>query len=194
MDPSTVTQFMPLFQTLVWAVLVGIVVLGLRRELRKLIERLSGADDLQMSLGALKVQAKTMRELHKSIGASFPDETIRKEEVDALLDIKIKSIQAAIEHVLTKTETRDDPRVQINEKVRIIRHDGKAVFGTTIDVSEAGIGFKSDHRLRFGEVVKIKPRDTHQKIPGRIAEPMRIVRIEEAKDCYYYGATVSGEA
>ncbi len=190
MPSDTVGPLVPLFQTLVWALVVCIIAFSLRRELKKLLDRFSGADDLQMSLGSLTVQAKTMRDVHRSIGAGFPDDTISKAAVEAMLDIKIKSIQAAMEHTLSKADGRDDPRIPINEEVKIIRHDGKVVYGTTIDVSEAGIGFKSERRLRFGEIVKIKPRDPHDKAPGNIVDPVRIVRIEQSNESYYYGGTV----
>lgn len=190
MDAATLGQLMPLFQTLIWAVFACIVVFGLRKELRKLLDRFSAAEDLQMSLGSLKVQAKTMRDLHRSIGAGFPDGTITKAELDDLLDIKIKSVQAAIEHTLTKGDARDEIRVPADEKIKIIRRDGKVVYGTAIDASEAGIGFRSEHRLRFGEIVKIKPRSRTEKLPGNIVDPVRIVRIEEARGGFHYGATV----
>jgi PilZ domain-containing protein len=190
LDTATLGQMMPLFQTLIWAVLACILVFGLRKELRKLLDRLTAAEDLQMSLGSLKVQAKTMRDLHRTIGAGFPDGTITKDELDALLDLKIKSIQAAMEHTLTKGDGREETRIPVNEKIKIIRRDGKVVYGTTIDASEAGIGFRSEHRLRFGEIVKIKPRSPEEKLPGNIVDPVRIVRIEESRGGFHYGATV----
>jgi hypothetical protein len=190
MEPVTISQLVPLFQTLVWALVVFVVVLSLRPELKKLLDKMSGADDLQMSLGSLTVQARTMRELHRSIGTGFPEETISKADLEALLDIKIKSIQAAMEHTLKKSDIRSEVRIAANEKVKIIRGSGKVVEGTTVDVSEAGIGFKSDKRLRFGEIVKIKSSDPRKKISSNGAEPVRIVRVEEAMNEYYYGATV----
>ncbi len=193
MEPTTRGQLMPLFQTIVWAVLACILVFALRTEVKKLLDRFSAAEDLQMSMGALKVQAKTMRDLHRTIGAGFPDGTITKDELDALLDIKIKSIQAAMEHTLTKDDGREEVRIPVNEKIKIIRRDGKVVYGTTIDASDAGIGFRSEHRLRFGEIVKIKPRSPGERLPGNIVDPMRIVRIEESRGGFHYGAAVHPE-
>jgi hypothetical protein len=45
------------------------------------------------------------------------------------------------------------------------KENGKVVYDTTIDASEAGIGFRSEHRLRFGEIVKIKPSLPDEKLP-----------------------------
>lgn len=191
MSQETITSLVPLFQTLVWAMLALVIIFSIRKELKKVLDKVSGADDLEMSLGALTVQAKAMRDLHRSIGSGFPEETISKADLESLLDIKIKSIQAAMEHTLDKGDVRGDERIATNEKVKIIRSNGAIVEGTTVDVSEAGIGFKSIKRLRFGEIVKIKPHNPRKKISGGTVEPVRIVRVEETNNEYYYGATVS---
>jgi hypothetical protein len=144
-----------------------------------------------MSVGSLSVQAKAMREIHRSIEVGFPSETISKAEIDALMDVKLKSIQAAIERSVTKDNVREDPRVITNEEITITRKDGDRVNGIALDVSEAGIGFKSDERLRFGEIVTISPRNTEGNMSRAIQEPFRIVRIEESIEGYHYGATTS---
>lgn len=190
MDTNLIGQMVPLFQTLVWAFLIGVVVFGLRKRLIALLDKLTGADELEMSLGFLNVQAKTMRELRQSIGIGFPDGTISKSEIDALIDIKMKGIQAAMERTLSSEDIRDDERIQTNEEIVIKRESGETIPGITIDVSDAGIGFKSSQRLRFAEIVKITPKDPRKSLPGGISEPVRIVRIEEAKEGYHYGASL----
>ena len=89
MDAELLGQLVPFFQTLVWALLIAIVVFSLRKKLVALLDKLTGADELQMSLGILNVQAKTIRELHQSIGLGFPDGNISKSEIDALIDVKM---------------------------------------------------------------------------------------------------------
>ena len=191
MNSTTVSQFVPLFQTLSWILLIVVLILSVRKQLMILLEKICGADEVEMSLGALTVQAKTMRELHRSIGTGFPDQTIDKTEIEGLIDIKLKGIQSAMERTVAKGDGRYDNRFRVNEEIRISCADGKTIHGTTIDVSEAGIGFKSGERLRFGEVVKILPDNPQEKDTGPFRDAVKIVRIEEAKGGYYYGATLS---
>ncbi len=191
MDSTVIGEFVPLFQTLSWILLIVILILSVRKQLMTLLDKICGADEVEMSLGALTVQAKTMRELHRSIGTGFPDQTIDKTEIEGLIDIKLKGIQSAMERRIAKGDGRYDNRFQVNEEIQISCSDGKTIHGTTIDVSEAGIGFQSGERLRFGEVVKILPSDPEGKNVTPFQDAVKIVRIEEAKGGYYYGATLS---
>jgi hypothetical protein len=191
MDEKLISEFVPLFQTLAWVLLISLILFNLGKEIRVLLDKLISADEIEMSVGSLSVQAKAMREIHRSIEVGFPSETISKAEIDALMDVKLKSIQAAIERSVTKDNVREDPRVITNEEITITRKDGGRVNGIALDVSEAGIGFKSDERLRFGEVVTISPRSTEGNLSRAIQEPFRIVRIEESIEGYHYGATTS---
>ena len=190
MDAELLGQLVPFFQTLVWALLIAIVVFSLRKKLVALLDKLTGADELQMSLGILNVQAKTIRELHQSIGLGFPDGKISKSEIDALIDVKMRGIQAAMERKLSNEDVRMSPRIQANEEIIITRESGEVVAGITIDVNDAGIGFKSSQRLRFAEVVKIAPKDPKKSLPGSISNPVKIVRIELVKEGYHYGAAL----
>ncbi|MBT3189280.1 MAG: PilZ domain-containing protein [Anaerolineae bacterium] len=191
MNSTLIAQFVPLFQTLCWILLIVILIFSVRKQLMMLLEKICSADEVEMSLGALTVQAKTMRELHRSIGTGFPDQKINKEEIEGLIDIKLKGIQSAMEQTISKGDGRYDNRFHVNDEIRISCSDGKTIHGTTIDVSEAGIGFKSDERLRFGEVITILPNDPQSKNDDLIRDAVKIVRIEEAKGSYYYGATVA---
>lgn len=71
MNGELVGQLVPLFQTLVWALLIAIVVIAVRKKLMALLDKLTGVDELEMSLGFLNVQAKTIRELHHTIAWDF---------------------------------------------------------------------------------------------------------------------------
>ena len=155
-----------------------------------LLDKLTGADDLEMSLGFLNVQAKTIRELHHSIGLSFPDEQIRKADIDALMDVKMRGIRAAMERRISNDEVRMRQRIQANEEIIITRENGEKISGITVDVNEAGIGFKSGQRLRFAEVVKIAPKDPQKSLLGGISKPVQIVRIELINEGYHYGAAL----
>jgi len=190
MDGEWIGLFVPLFQTLVWALLIAIVLISLRKKLIALLDKLTGADELEMSLGFLNVQAKTIRELHHSIGLGFPDEHISKSEIDALMDVKMRGIQAAIEKQISNEDVRISPRIQANEEIIITRDSGEMIDGITVDVNEAGIGFKSSQRLRFAEVVEIAPRDPHKTLPGGMSKPVQIVRIELVTEGYHYGAAL----
>jgi len=192
MDGELIGQFVPLFQTLVWALLIAIVLISLRKKLIGLFDKLTGADELEMSLGFLNIQAKTIRELHQSIGLGFPDGQISKSEIDALMDVKMRGIQAAIEKQISNEDVRMSPRIQTNEEIIITRESGEMITGITVDVNEAGIGFKSSQRLRFAEVVKIAPKDPQKTLPDRISKPVQIVRIELINEGYHYGAALPG--
>ena len=191
MNIELIGRFVPLFQTLAWILLVVVVLISMRKHIRILLDKLCGADELEMSLGSLTVQARTMRELHQSIGLGFPEEMINKAEIDALLNIKLKGIQAAMERTVSQGDARYENRIGANEPIKISRENGETIGGTTIDVSEAGIGFKSEQRLRFSEVVTIVPSDPKKELSGPIKDPVRIVRIEESKEGYHYGAALS---
>ncbi len=191
MNTEVLSQLVPLFQTFSWILLVAIIVFSFRKQVKIFFDRFCSADEVEMSLGALTVQAKTMRELHRSIGLGFPDEKIDKEEIERLIDLRIKGIQSAMERTISKGDNRYDDRMKVNDEIQITCSDGNTLHGRTIDVSEAGIGFKSEGRLRFGEVVKVYPNDPQMQNNELFQEPVRIVRIEEAKGGYYYGATLS---
>ena len=193
MTSIMIVEFVPLFQTLSWILLIVILLFIVRKQLMTLLEKIVGADEVEMSLGALTVQAKTMRELHRSIGTGFPEQNIDKAEIEGLIDIKLKGIQSAMERTLAKGDGRYDNRLRVNEEIRITSSDGKTIRGTTIDVSEAGVGFKSDERLRFGEVVKILSNDPQIDATRPFHEAVKIVRIEEEKGGYYYGAALSND-
>jgi len=191
MSADILAQFVPLFQTFGWILLVLVLVFSVRKQLTMLLEKMCQSDDLEMSLGALTVQAKTMRELHRSIGTGFPEQTINKSDIEDLIDIRLKGIQSAMERTLAKGDNRYDNRLRVNDEIRIACANGKTIHGTAIDVSEAGIGFKSEERLRFGEIVKILSDNSQMASAGPFQETIRIVRIEEAKGGYYYGGTLS---
>ncbi len=192
MDWELIGKLVPLFQTLVWALLIAIVLISLRKKLIALFDKLTGADELEMSLGFLNIQAKTIRELHHSIGLGFPDGQISKSEIDALMDVKMRGIQAAIEKHISNEDIRMSPRIRANEEIIITRESGEIIDGITVDVNEAGIGFKSSQRLRFAEVVEIVPKDPLKTLPGGISKPVQIVRIELSNEGYHYGAALPG--
>lgn len=185
---ESLSGFVPLFVALVWAALALILLLPFRGDLKLLVRRVSGAGEFRMSVGALKVEAKAMRELQRSIGVGLPEEKIDRETLNALLDTKLRAIQAAIEHKVAEESTRVYPRIPVAEEIWITTEDGQEFEGTTIDVSEAGIGFKSPGRLRFFEMVKISPRDGSTTSEEKELTPYRIVRIEHAQGGFYYGA------
>ena len=56
MDGDGINQFVPLFQTLVWGSVVIIIFAFLRKEVKDFIQRVSGSDEIQMSLGSLKIR------------------------------------------------------------------------------------------------------------------------------------------
>ena len=131
MDGKLIWKLVPLYQTLVWALLIAVVLISLRKKLIALLDKLTGADELEMSLGFLNVQAKTIRELHHSIGLGFPDEHISKSEIDALMDVKMRGIQAAIEKQISSEDVRISPRIQTNEEIIITRESGEMITGIT---------------------------------------------------------------
>jgi hypothetical protein len=191
MNADVLSQLVPLFQTFSWILLVAIIVFSFRKQVKIFLDRFCSADEVEMSLGALTIQAKTMRELHRYIGLGFPDDKIDKEEIEKLIDLRIKGIQSEMERTIAQGDNRYDKRVRVNDEIRITCSDGNSFEGRTIDVSEAGIGFKSEGRLRFGEIVKVYPSDSEMKTTELPLEPFKIVRIEEAKGGYYYGATLN---
>ncbi|MGR9045396.1 MAG: hypothetical protein ACU83N_08875 [Gammaproteobacteria bacterium] len=144
-----------------------------------------------MSIGKLSIQAKAMREIHDSIGLGFHEPTIRKAEVEALIDTKIRSIQSAIEYEMNKSEIRTDPRKITSQKIKITNEQGEIFTGEAMDISEAGIGFKSKGRLQFHEFVRVIPMENQSEAYNSNFNQLMIVRIEQAEEGFYYGARVS---
>ena len=190
MNIEQINLYLPLIKTGIWGIVVIVSVILMRKELRELIHRVAGSEEIEMNLGFLSVQAKTMRELQRSLDIGFTDQTVSKIELEALVETKLKSIQAAMEHTLSKSDIREGPRLDVNQPIKIKSFDGQVVDGIALDISEAGIGFKSSGRLSFHEVVEILSADPENPLPSNDHSQVRIVRVEQANEGYYYGASV----
>lgn len=188
---SNLNHAVQLLEILSWPSVVLISVFGLRTSIAKILDHFSTAKELNLSLGSLSIQAKAMREIHDSIGLGFQNQNIRKAEVEALIDTKIRSIQSAIEYEVTKSDVRHDPRKVTSQKIQIKNARGEVFPGDTLDISEAGIGFKSNGRLHFHEIVQILPPENKSESNNSRFDQLKIVRIEQADEGYYYGAKVS---
>ena len=190
MEPIAEIPVVALLEVLIWPVTALIAIFILKKPIAKIIKLFSSADEVSMSIGSLSVQAKAMKEIHDSIGLGFQNSTLRKAEVEALIDTKIRSIQAAIEYELTKSEIRSDVRAVKSQKIIITDEHGEEFGGETLDISEAGVGFKSDGRLQFQEIVQIRPYGDQETSVSSLLPLLKIVRIEQSKEGFYYGATV----
>lgn len=190
MSIEQINLYLPLIKTGIWGLVVIVSVILMRKELRELIHRVAGSEEIEMNLGFLSVQAKTMREIQRSLDIGFTDQLVSKIELEALLETKLRSIQSAMEHTLSKSDTREGPRQEVNQPIKIRSYDGLTVDGIALDISDAGIGFKSGGRLNFHEVVEIMSADPENPLPTRNHSQVRIVRVEQANEGYYYGAAV----
>jgi hypothetical protein len=188
MDGNDLSQYVPVFQTLIWAIVVIVVIAILRKEFKDFIKRVTGSDEIEISLGALSIQANTMREFQRSLDIGFSEGQVMRKEIEALIETKIKSIQSAMEYTIAKTDTRENPREELNEEIIIKFEDGREVTGTALDISDAGIGFKSNGLIRFNEVVEIVTANPQKSLSNKKLSHMRIVRINQVKGSYYYGA------
>ncbi len=95
-----------------------------------------------------------------------------------------------MEHTLSQSDIREGPRREVNQPIKIKPFDGQTFDGIALDISEAGIGFKSSSRLNFHEVVEIYSADPEHPLPTNGHSQVRIVRVEQANEGYYYGASV----
>jgi hypothetical protein len=174
---------------ILWPMIVSVTLFFFKTELKAILARFASAKDLQVSIGPLAIQARAMREIGDAIGINFPEDTVNKLELKALIDTKVKGLQSTMERQIAETSTRNNKRIVTTKKIMIIADDGEKFQGETLDISEAGIGFKSNGRLRFHERVKIKPLDSETKIP--LLNDAMIIRIEQSEEGYYYGAKES---
>ncbi len=181
--------FVNFISAIIWPLVFVGVFMTFRRELKALIEKFSSADQLKFSVGSLSLQAKAMREIHDSIGVNFPDGQLNTSELKALIDTKIRGLQASMEHQVSKGEIRTDQRTVTSKQITVTTDDGQKYPGETLDLSEAGIGFKTSGRLRFHETVKIEANDGAADLP-QLNEAV-IVRIEQSDRGYCYGAKVA---
>ena len=177
---------------MVWPGVTVIIVLLLRKELKNLFKRFSKAE-AKFSLGSLNFEVKAMQEIQRSVRAGFPEELVRKAELEALIDTKIRSVESLIKHRYKGIEARSNPRRECQIKIKITTESGEVFDGETLDISSVGIGFKSIVRFRFHEIVKIAPIDPKEDMSDVLLNEVRIVRIEEAKEGYYYGASVHSD-
>ena len=182
MSGDVISALIPLFVAVVWSLVVIVIVLVFRKGLKALLTRVSTAGELSVSLGSLTLQSKAMHELRHSITQGFPGGTLKKAEVEALIDTKIKSVQAAIDHALTGSDMRSHDRNVRHEMIKITTQSGEVFDGETLDVSAAGIAFKSSARLRLMETVTISPGDAQKVFPDPVLGQLRIVRIELSKE------------
>jgi len=185
------TQLSQLASDLSWPIVALIAVISLRIPLTKLLNQFSTANDLKLSIGSLTIQAKAMREIHESIEMGFHDETLRKTQVEALIDSKIRSVQSAIEYEIGKSEIRSDARQVTSQEIKITDKFGKIFDGETLDISEAGIGFKSKGFFQFHDFVQVEPTDDTLKPHDSFLNRLMVVRIEQADEGFYYGCKSS---
>ena len=191
MEEFLFAKIVSFVEVVIWPTIVISSIVIFQRELRAIIRRFASSDELEMSIGSFTIQAKAMREIHDTIGTSFPEDTLSKAKVKALIETKIRSVQAAMEHHVTESSIRSDDRIALKKRLIITTEDNERFDGETLDISQIGIGFKSSGRLRFHEIVKVEPFDPNDKIP--VFNEALIVRIEQAEEGYYYGAKVSGK-
>ncbi len=186
MDEKLLSQIISFIKVMIWPTIVIVAIMMFKNEFKAIIKRFTSADDLQMSIGSLTVQAKAMREINDTIGTSFPEKSLNKAELKALIDTKIRSVQAAVEYHIAKSNIRTDDRIVVNEKIIITTDDGEEFKGEILDMSKAGISFKSSKHLRFHEIVRIEPYGSEKNVS--ILNEVIIVRVEHSEGAYYYGA------
>ena len=179
-----------LITVLVWPSIALITIFILKKPLTNILNKISSAGEVSMSVGNLSVQAKAMREIHDSIGVGFSESMVDKQQVKALIDAKIRSIQSAMEYELNQTEVRTDPRIVKSELIKIKRENGEEFEGETLDISNAGIAFKSQGRIDFHEPVQIQPTNEPSQEENSFWKKLKIVRIEQSQEGFYYGARV----
>lgn len=177
-------------KVLVWPSVALTTLFILKTPLINILNKISSASEVNMSVGNLSIQAKAMREIHESIGIGFSESVVNKQEVKALIDAKIRSIQSAMEYELNQTEVRTDPRIIKSEPIKIKRENGEEFEGETMDISNAGISFKSQGRINFHEPVQINPVNETSQEENSLWGLLKIVRIEQSQEGFYYGARV----
>ena len=183
--------FIKLAEVLAWPAIGLIALLCLRIPIKQLLQQFSTANNLKLSVGSLTIQAQAMREIHDSIGLGFQDDTVRKAQIEALIDSKIRSVQSAIEYEVSEAEIRSDIRKVTSQEIKITDKFGKTFDGETLDISEAGIGFKSNGLFQFHDFVQVEPIDSSSKTDDSFFNRLMVVRIEQADEGFYYGCKSS---
>lgn len=191
MNTDTFSEIVHLLVTIILPGVTIIIVLILWKELKVVLKRLSSAEELRTSIGSLSIEAKAIKELQRSVHIGLPGDMIRKTEVEALIDTKLRSIRSLIEYHSAGLDARALPRIVDSIKVKITNGAGEVFMGETVDVSSAGIGFKSDAKLRFNEIVEVAPADPQHPLTYFTFDKVRIVRIKESKEEYHYGAAIT---
>ena len=176
-----------LIKVLAWPSIGLFALLCLRIPIKQLLQKFSTANNLKLSIGSLTIQAQAMREIHDSIGLGFQGDTVRKSQIEALIDSKIRSVQSAIEYEVSEAEIRSDIRKVTSQEIKITDKSGKTFAGETLDISEAGIGFKSNGVFQFHDFVQVEPIDSTSKADEAFFNRLMVVRIEQADEGFYYG-------
>ena len=181
-----------LLGNIVWPSIILIFGLMFRKQLKEFLTLLSSADEVKVSVGKmLDIEARTIRDINRTVNLNFRDDKISKAELEELLRIKEKSKQAAMDRITMESEMRSDRRITRSEKIRITTESGEVFDGEILNISRTGIAFKSIGTFRFFENVKISPLDHQQGIFDTEVGLLRIVRIELAEEGYNYGAMVT---
>lgn len=176
-----------LIKVLAWPIIGLTALLCLRIPIKRLLQQFSTANNLKLSIGSLTIQAQAMREIHDSIELGFQGDTVWKTQIEALIDSKIRSVQSAIEYEVSESEIRSDIRKVTSQEIKITDKFGKTFDGETLDISEAGIGFKSNGLFQFHDFVQVEPIDSTSKPNDSLFNRLKVVRIEQAEEGFYYG-------
>lgn len=196
MESQFIKDMAPVLNTAIWATLAFAVILLLNREIRKFLQRFACANELTVKVGQLSMQAKAFHEMKGSVDTVFNSENLTKDELNAFFDIKLKSVLSEINRTMTGSDPRSDNRIPLRKKIKIQTEDGDVFEGETLDISKAGISFKTRGRLGIFETVSIAAfhSDSESSSVSDLLDRAKIVRIELSKEGYHYGATVPSAA
>lgn len=182
------------YSSLIWAGLILIVVIMLKKDIRSLLNRLSSLNmtEGRLEFESLKEQIQTVEDIKESFALEYRDNKtdLNAGDVISLMDQKLKSLEGNVQKLISGKDIRSDKRTSFTKNINITRSDGTVISGIAKDISSKGIGFTSSIHLKRNEVVTIAHEESSENLTSVESTLFLIKRIQPRGSEFYYGAKV----
>lgn len=189
MNAGTISNLVPLLQTLIWPLFIASVVVFLRKEVKFLARRFSRAKSINVSAGPLNIKIETLQSVLESINLELAlNDELSKAQIEEFIGSKVRGLQSTILKQSGSKNVRLFPRHKPHEEeITITKQDNTETQGLILDVSKEGIGFQSDQFLHPGDVVFVSPRGSWTEFSRHIPGWVIIIRRQEKGSIFEYG-------
>ena len=175
--------------TLVWAGLVLSVVILMRNDVSKVIDRVSkiNVKGVNLDFYVKEEKIRLAQEIKDTAEREFRDkgECMRLTAFTSLVDQKVNELDGEIQKILKGGDIRSGKRANARGRVSITRPNKDIVDGYVKNVSANGIGFVSSVHMDRKEFLTISYGDEDEKHTDSYIVK-RVMPLDDGN--YYYGA------